>query len=353
MNDKDIGAAGHEPSSELPDQKEDGPSSQTETPSLRLPLFDRMVSFFRPKNGIATLRENLADALADASPDEAEAAFTPVERAMLNNVLGLREVRVEDVMIPRADIDGVDISITLGDLLRAFKESGHSRMPVYSESLDDPRGMVHIRDVLNHITRSAQATTVEPGAPTPSKTVEASDLGNVDLTRTIGDLALIRAVLFVPPSMQASELMARMQASHTQMALVIDEYGGTDGLVSLEDIVEMIVGDIEDEHDDEEKTVTQTDDGVFLVNARANIEDVAEAIPGFEAGEYGEDVDTLSGLIFSALGRVPVRGEIIRVMPGFEMHILEADPRRVRKVRLVRDNKHHGGSGRSDMAQTA
>lgn len=352
MNDKDIAAAGHEPSSEMPDQKEDGPSSHAEAPSLRLPLFDRMVGFFRSKNGNGTLRENLADALAEASPDEA-ASFTPVERSMLNNILGLREVRVEDVMIPRADIDGVDISTTLGDLLRAFQESGHSRMPVYSESLDDPRGMVHIRDVLNHITRSAQATTVEPGAPTPSKTVEASDLGNVDLTRTIGDLELIRAVLFVPPSMQASELMARMQASHTQMALVIDEYGGTDGLVSLEDIVEMIVGDIEDEHDDEEATVTQTADGVFTVNARADIEDVAEAIPGFEAGEYGEDVDTLSGLIFSALGRVPVRGEVIRVMPGFEMQILEADPRRVRKVRLVRDRKSAGEEDRSDFAGTA
>lgn len=352
MNDKDSDAAGHEPSSEMPDQKEDGPSSHAEAPSLRLPLFDRMVGFFRSRNGNGSLRENLADALAEASPDEA-ASFTPVERSMLNNILGLREVRVEDVMIPRADIDGVDISTTLGDLLRAFQESGHSRMPVYSESLDDSRGMVHIRDVLNHITRSAQATTVEPGAPTPSKTVEASDLGNVDLTLTIGELNLIRAVLFVPPSMQASELMARMQASHTQMALVIDEYGGTDGLVSLEDIVEMIVGDIEDEHDDEEETVTQTDDGVFIVNARADIEDVTEAIPGFEAGEYGEDVDTLSGLIFSALGRVPVRGEVIRVMPGFEMQILEADPRRVRKVRLVRDRKTHGDADHSDMAGTA
>jgi len=352
MNDKDIAAGSHEPSSETPDQKEDGPSSHAETPSLRLPLFDRMVGFFRSRNGHGTLRENLADALAEASPDEA-ASFTPVERSMLNNILGLREVRVEDVMVPRADIDGVDISTTLGDLLRAFQESGHSRMPVYSESLDDPRGMVHIRDVLNHITRSAQETTVEPGTPRPSKAVEASDLGNVDLAHTIGELDLIRAVLFVPPSMQASELMARMQASHTQMALVIDEYGGTDGLVSLEDIVEMIVGDIEDEHDDEEANVQETEQGVFIVNARADLDDVAEAISGFEAGEYGEDVDTLSGLIFTALGRVPLRGEVVRVTPGFEIHILEADPRRVRKVRMVRDTHDHPQSDGEPLERSA
>jgi CBS domain containing-hemolysin-like protein len=346
MNDKDIAAAGTEPSSASPDSKEDGPSSQAETAGLRRPLFDQIVGFFRPRNGSSSLREDLTDALAENSTDEA--AFTPLERAMLNNVLSLREVRVEDCMVPRADIHGVDIATTLGDLLRAFQESGHSRMPVYSESLDDPRGMVHIRDVLNHLTRAALATTVEPGAPTPSKTVEASYLASLDLSRTIGELDLIRTVLFVPPSMQASELMARMQASHTQMALVIDEYGGTDGLVSLEDIVEMIVGDIEDEHDEEEATVTETDDGVFIVNARADIEDVAAAIPGFEAGEFGEDVETLSGLIFSAIGRVPVRGEVIHAIPGFEVHILEADPRRVRKVRLVRD-PHRGNSDREQF----
>ncbi len=337
MNDKDIGAAGHDSGSELPDQKEDGPSSSTEASGLRLPLFDRMVGFFRSKNGNASLRENLADALAETSPDEE--AFTPVERAMLNNVLGLREIRVEDVMVPRADIDCVEISTSLGDLLRAFKDSGHSRMPVYSESLDDPRGMVHIRDVLNFLTQSAQETAIEKGAPPPSKTVAGSDLGNVDLTCSIGELDLIRPVLFVPSSMQASELMARMQASHTQMALVIDEYGGTDGLVSLEDIVEMIVGDIEDEHDEEEEAVAQTDDGIFIVNARADLEDLAAAIPDFQAGEFGDDVDTLSGLIFSALGRVPVRGEVVQILPNFETHILEADPRRVRKVRMVRISK--------------
>jgi CBS domain containing-hemolysin-like protein len=157
----------------------------------------------------------------------------------------------------------------------------------------------------------------------------------------------------VPPSMQASELMARMQASHTQMALVIDEYGGTDGLVSLEDIVEMIVGDIEDEHDEEEEAVQSIDEGIFVVNARADLEDVASAIPGFEAGEFGEDVETLSGLIFSAIGRVPVRGEVIHVIPNFEIQILEADPRRVRKVRLVHQNEGQILAGEPAVARSA
>ena len=152
-------------------------------------------------------------------------------------------------MIPRADIEAVEINTTLGELMVLFEQSGHSRMPVYSETLDDPRGMVHIRDVArpHHQRRPRQEGHARTGKPPHA----ALDLANVDLAKTIGELGLIRTVLFVPPSMLASDLMARMQANRTQMALVIDEYGGTDGLVSLEDIVEMVVGDIEDEHDDE------------------------------------------------------------------------------------------------------
>lgn len=335
MNDKDIAANGSEPSRDGPDQKEDGPStSLAEAQSHRPHLIDRMLGFFRPRNGGGTLREDLAEALAENG--DGEDVFSPSERAMLNNILRLREVRVEDVMIPRADIDGVDITTTLGDLLLAFQESGHSRMPVYSESLDDPRGMVHIRDVLNHITRSAQATASETGVPEPKTKVSGADLGRVDLAQTIEQLDLIRTILFVPSSMLASDLMARMQAAHIQIALVIDEYGGTDGLASLEDIVEMVVGDIEDEHDEEENPIVETSEGIYVADAKVELDDVAAFIPGFLAGEHGEDVDTLAGLIFNALGRVPARGEVVSVVPGFEIHILEADPRRVKKVRFVR-----------------
>ena len=191
---------------------------------------------------------------------------------MLHNILRFRELRVEDVMIPRADIEAVELHTTLGELMTVFEKSGHSRMPVCGESLDDPRGMVHIRDVVAHITRRARSKprrNGKAGAKAPARKKPEFDLGNVDLSRTIEDLNLLRPVLFVPPSMLASDLMARMQARRIQMALVIDEYGGSDGLVSLEDIVETVVGDIEDEHDDEEAMIAKAGDGVFDVNAKA------------------------------------------------------------------------------------
>src|SRR5690606_32914881 len=175
------------------------------------------------------------------------------------------------------------------------------------ENLDDPRGMVHIRDAVGHITRVAKQ---KRGRGRKTGSHGALDLANVDLAQTVEEAAIVRPVLFVPPSMLASDLMARMQAERTQMALVIDEYGGTDGLVSLEDLVEMVVGDIEDEHDDDEPLITRTGDGVFVVDAKAEIEDVAEAIgKDFAADEHTEDVDTIGGMIFNTLGRVPARGE--------------------------------------------
>jgi CBS domain containing-hemolysin-like protein len=294
-------------------------------------LFDRVLGLFRQRNG-TSLREEIAGALAETASDAG--AFSPGERAMLNNILRLREVRVEDVMVPRADIEAVEITTTLGDLLGLFEQSGHSRMPVYSETLDDPRGMVHIRDVLAHITKVARVKKGRTSRKAPATTV--LDLAKVDLARTIGDLSLIRPVLFVPPSMLASDLMGRMQTTRTQMALVIDEYGGTDGLASLEDIVEMVVGDIEDEHDDDEPLITQTGEGVFLVDGKAEIDDVAKMIgEDFAAGEHGEYVDTIGGMIFNTLGRVPARGEVVQAIPGFEFHVLDADPRRVKRVRIV------------------
>lgn len=295
-------------------------------------LLDRLASFFRQRNE-TTLRENLEDVLA--GEDDTGEAFTPAERAMLNNILRLREVRIADVMVPRADVHAVDIDTTLGELLILFEESGHSRMPVYSETLDDPRGMVHIRDVLARIAELARQK--KKGARRTARSdAPRLDLANVDLSRTIGELNLVRPVLFVPPSMLASELMSRMQAGRIQMALVIDEYGGTDGLVSLEDIVEMVVGDIEDEHDEDVPMVTRSGEGVYLVDARAEIEEVATTIGrSFAAEELAEDVNTIGGLIVNALGRVPARGEVVQAIPGLEFHIVDADARRIKRVRIV------------------
>ncbi len=315
------------------DKAEDGPSSLPSTPSPDRPrLLHRIAGIFGRKNG-SSLREELTDALSESAEETGEETFSTSERAMLNNILRLREVRVEDVMVPRADIEGVEITTTLGELMNIFEQSGHSRMPVYSESLDDPKGMVHIRDLLAHVTRSAQAKKGRGRKPAASP---ALDLSAVDLTKTIGDLNLIRTVLFVPPSMHASDLMARMQSSRTQIALVIDEYGGTDGLVSLEDLVEMVVGDIEDEHDEDEQMITPAGDGVYIVDGKADLEDVSKEIGDeFLPGEHGEHVDTVGGLIFNALGRVPARGEVVQPIEGFEFHILDADPRRVKRVKIV------------------
>ncbi|GKX32991.1 MAG: hemolysin [Rhizobiaceae bacterium MnEN-MB40S] len=317
-------------------------------PQLQPSLWSRLVRLIR---GSVSQHpdEELNEALGASG---AGATFRPEERAMLDNILKLRVLRVEDVMVPRADIRSVDQSVTLGELLEIFEESGHSRMPVYGDSLDDPRGMVHIRDFLAHITKQARgrrrstarngtAAKADNGGATSTRErprkVEKFDLARVDLNKTVHEAGLVRDVLFVPPSMLASDLMQKMQATRTQMALVIDEYGGTDGLVSLEDIVETVVGDIEDEHDDEAEMISRHSEDVFIADAKAELDDIADVIGGdFDVGDKGEEVDTLGGLIFSILGRIPARGEVVKALPHFEFHVLEADPRRIRRVRIVR-----------------
>jgi CBS domain containing-hemolysin-like protein len=279
----------------------------------------------------ASIREGLADALAT----DAAAGFSPEERAMIANILRLRDVRVDDVMVPRADIEAVEIDVTLGELLAAFEKSGHSRMPVYRETLDEPLGLVHIKDLMSTIV-AAGLVPAEPETRGKRKASPRVDLKRVDLSRKLAATKLLRNILFVPPSMPVTALLASMQATRMQMALVIDEYGGTDGLVSLEDIVEMVVGEIEDEHDGEERPMIQPDgEGIFLADARADLADVSAALGiDFARGEEGEEVDTVGGLVVNHLGRVPVRGELVAVPEGVEFEILDADPRRIKRLRI-------------------
>jgi CBS domain containing-hemolysin-like protein len=356
MNDKaQTAAPAAETSAESPagEQRGEDPSYRSGTPSTG--LFHRLSGLFRPRNG-TSLREDLTDALSESA---SVADFSPGERAMLNNILKLREVRVEDVMVPRTDVRGVDISTSLGDLIVTFDETGHSRVPVYAETLDDPRGMIHIRDVLGYVTKAARQRRPRrrgeaEAQPSASSGASALDLGRVDLARPIGELSIVRPILFVPPSMMASDLMARMQAARIQMALVIDEYGGTDGLVSLEDLVEVVVGDIEDEHDEDEALIRQTDDGAWIVDGKAEISDVSAAIGStFSAGDHEEDVDTIGGLLFNELGRVPARGEVVQAVPGFEFQVLDADPRRVKRVRIVRAGERRRRAGRTVAGEPA
>jgi hypothetical protein len=213
---------------------------------------------------------------------------------------------------------------------------------------------------LSRARRRSSRSRAENLQKAPRSAKPNFDLARVDLQKTLAEAGIIRKILFVPPSMLASDLLRRMQVNRTQMALVIDEYGGTDGLASHEDIVEMVVGDIDDEHDDEEVMFKRVSEDMFVADARVELEDIAEAIgPDFDITEQVDEVDTLGGLIFSELGRIPVRGEVVQALPGFEFHILEADPRRIKRVRITRkrqairrrvkadgDGAHRAGSGR-------
>jgi CBS domain containing-hemolysin-like protein len=265
-------------------------------------------------------------------------AARPEASSMMRNLLEFVDLRVEDVMVPRAEIVAIDEDASVHDLLRRFMEANHSRLPVYRETLDDPVGMVHIKDFLRWLTERSGAK--EGGKARPGAADELGEaavaLPEADLDTTVKQTGILRPLLFVPPSMRAADLLVKMQSTRGHMAIVVDEYGGTDGLVSIEDLVEEIVGDIADEHDeDEAELINRAEDGVFLADARAPIEDVEEALGlSLVPEEREEDADSLGGLIVSMLGRVPVRGELLRHPAGIELEILEADPRRVRKIRI-------------------
>lgn len=239
-------------------------------------------------------------------------------RRMLVNLQNMRGMRVENVAIPRADIVAVPDDIPLSELLDVFRESGYSRLPVYEETLDNPVGLIHLKDL-------------------------ALDYGFLSKERKFDMQAVIRPLLFAPPSMPIGALLQKMQNERTHMALVIDEYGGADGLVTMEDMVEQIVGEIEDEHDVEEgQDWHQENDSEYRVAARADLSEFEKAV-GVDLlpDDIAEDVDTLGGLAFMLSGRIPARGEVIRHPAGHEIEVLDADPRRIMRmrVRLKRSGK--------------
>jgi CBS domain containing-hemolysin-like protein len=309
--------------------------------------------------GGASIRDDIQIALEDTAASE---DFSAQERAMLKNVLNLHELRVEDVMVPRADIIAVGVDTPLRDVLSVFRTAGHSRLPVHAETLDDPRGMVHIRDFLDHLAASAEAAVAMRKSVTTAETKTNESAGiaypsALDLRLPLAEANILRPVLFAPPSMPALDLLVKMQATRTHMALVIDEYGGTDGLVSIEDIVEMIVGDIEDEHDlDDEPQITHAADGTFVIDARASLEEASKAVGSELAGEdIAEDIDTVGGLIASIAGRVPLRGEIVTDLARrIEYEILDADPRRVKRIKLhVREGEKNTAADAREASPTS
>ncbi|KAB2941590.1 MAG: hemolysin family protein [Hyphomicrobium sp.] len=293
-----------------------------------------------------SLREMLeADLKGEAEADAA--AFSTEEREMLRRLLRFGGLRVEDIMVPRADIIALEESDTLAELLRTFGEAGVSRIPLFSETLDDPRGMIHVKDLFRWLTREAADDSVNTRIAVAPADGDVSgddtgaepshlDFGRVDLSRPITSAKIRRPVLYVPPSMPATNLLIRMQSTRIHMALVVDEYGGTDGLVTIEDLVEQIVGDIEDEHDVAEAAYIVTEPKIGLVaSARTPIKQLEEHL-GVKLlkPEEEEDIDTLGGLMFSLLGRVPVRGELVRHPSGLELEVLDADARRLKKVKI-------------------
>jgi CBS domain containing-hemolysin-like protein len=282
----------------------------------------------------AATRADLEHVLTAEQP---QSGFSPEEAAMLKNILGLRECRIESVMVPRADIVAVQQDIALGELVRVFEVAAHSRLVVYNDTLDDPAGMVHIRDLIAFMAARASigsAVAVEPDQPPQANL----NFGNVDLAMPLAAAKIVREILYAPPSMPVLDLLAKMQATRIHLALVIDEYGGTDGLVSMEDLVEMIVGDIADEHDEREMpAVMRQGDGSFLANGRASLDDVRAAIgEEFDVGDAAQEVDTLGGYLVIRAGHVPVRGELVPGPESFEAEVLDADPRRVKRARIYR-----------------
>jgi CBS domain containing-hemolysin-like protein len=295
--------------------------------------------------GSQTLRDTLAEALK--GEQDGASAFSAEERQMFLRLLRFGALRVEDVMVPRADIIAVDENEPLSELLRTFEDAGVSRVPVFHETLDDPRGMIHIKDLFGWLLKEA----VKPGGvvtqPAPAQAAggDGSDqqlqkaplaLDAIDLTRPVSVAKIRRQVLYVPPSMPAMNLLIRMQTTRIHMALVVDEYGGTDGLVTIEDLVEQIVGEIEDEHDEAEADLIVEDPKQgLLASARAPVKQLEEMLGVLLlSAEEAEDIDTLGGLVFALVGRVPARGELVRHASGIEFEVLDADPRRVKKVKI-------------------
>lgn len=314
----------------------DNTSTPPPSEGSRESLWQRLRSRFGRGRDVG-LRESLEGAI------ESHEALNPGEtvgqeaRSMMLNIIEFSGLRVDDVMVPRVDIVAIDETDTMQELLAKFIDANHSRMPVYRETLDGITGMIHVKDFLRWMaargTRKRRATKAEkPEKATPPGLSVAATA----LSTTVKQAGLNREVLFVPPSMPATDLLVRMQASRTHLAIVIDEYGGTEGLVSIEDLVEVIVGDIADEHDTEEDLeIKPVEEGIHLADGRVDLAKLEELL-GVDLlpEDEEEEADTLAGLIFKIAGRVPARGEIIRHESGLEFEILDSDPRRVKRVRI-------------------
>jgi len=267
----------------------------------------RLLGLLRGRGGEDSLRDSIEELLEEHAGDEASSEES-AERALLRNVLDVTELRVGEIRVPRTDIIGVPQDIALSDLVSRLIEAGHSRLPVYRDTLDDVIGMIHVKDVLPYLAGR-----------------EGFVLGNI-----------LRKLLVVPPSKSVLDLLREMRNTRTHMAIIVDEYGGVDGLVTIEDLVEQIVGEIDDEHDEAEgPMLLERGEGLFEAHGRCPVEDLEEKLKRrLIDPEEDENVDTVGGLIVARIGRVPHRGELIEHPAGLAFEVLDADPRRIKRVRI-------------------
>jgi len=280
-----------------------------------------MIDWLRGRSG-ETARDALEDLIEEA--EEGEASLGADERQLLLNILELKDQTVSDVMVPRVDIIAAKADASLDDLIALITEEAHSRMPVYRETLDDAFGIVHVKDILTWRGRDKDFATS----------------------------TIVRPVLFVAPSMHVLELLLEMRAKRVHMALVVDEFGGIDGLATIEDLVEEIVGEIEDEFDEDEKPVLEKrPDGSWDAGARTPLEDLEATFKiALFSDEEHDEIDTLGGLVFSIAGRVPSRGELLTHESGVEFEVLDVDPRRIKRLRVRAPQSLRGELSGEDAA---
>ncbi len=282
--------------------------------SGRAPLLSRLRAVFPRRTPEPSVRELIAELVQEAAEEPQTPGALPDldrrEQVLINNILRLRETVADDVMIPRADIIAIRADVTLTQAIEQIRLEGHSRLPVYREQLDDIIGMIHVKDLFAYVGRP----------------------------ETFSIEAILRRPLMVAPQVPVLDLLAQMRQAHMHMALVVDEYGGIDGLVTIEDLIETITGDISDEHDEAERPlVTERPDGALDVDARLSVEDFEARVgPVLSEDERDADIDTVGGLVFTLAGRVPAKGEVVSHPGGFEFRVLEADPRRIRRLRVRR-----------------
>ena len=286
------------------------PDSQRSDEETGQPILQRLRAIFTSNGSESSSVRDAIEELIDEQPD-AEDAIDEHERALLSNVLKQRNATVEQIMVPRVDIISTDVETPLADAIKLLFEEGHSRVPVYRESLDEVIGMVHIKDLASVMLDQ----TTGGDLPTLAKAV--------------------RQVIFVAPTARVLDLLLEMRIKRTHMAMVVDEYGGIDGLVTIEDLVEQIVGEIADEHDeDEEPELSDRADGTIIADARVTLKDFIERYGEVFDEEECSEADTLGGLVFRLAGRVPIHGELVSHTSGLEFEITDADPRRIKRLRI-------------------